>query len=200
MAYAVTTHRTIQRQLKSKLERCLRYGGFEDADASVSTEVTHEAQDLPSEKSSCRTDVELRLPNETLAFEIKMSKSDCVNWFTQRRDYRYVGLSPVLVVSKKLAFYLAPHHKKTLSGSYVVWDEYESDWFWQHDCVPNGVRSEFSVSDPITFVDECPECGCWTKADYPVIHCANCHWRASDDRLKESDSLVDACWKCGDHR
>jgi len=187
------THDGLKRELAGRLRRWVKYAwDFEslgyrqmfdhrtDYTNAVATEVEHRG-DLPSGKDKCRTDVELELPPETLpdvlAFEIKMSTADAKNWFTQRQDYTAAGLLPAIVMPKRIAYQLAPHQDQTLQDSYVVVDEREHEWYWQHMATPPEIDRQFTVADPLETYDECPECGCWTRTkDGAVIRCANCSW------------------------
>jgi len=182
------THDRIQRQMRERLKRYAQFAydseleGYESAFESrqrvkdaVRTETKHSSS-LPSGKDYCRTDVELSLPAETLAFEIKTSTSDARNWFTQREDYRSAGLTPGLVIPERTAYKLTPHASDVLCDSYIVINERNRDYHWNHATVPAGIDTQFTVNDPIQFYDECPECGCWTKSPGYSVSCANCNW------------------------
>jgi len=178
--YGGATHDATQRHLQHRLLNCLERSRVPESDWSLSEEVTHKEGDLPSGKSRCRVDVELDAEASSFAFEVKMSKSDCMNWFTQRRDYSYLGLTPVLVTTLSVAFKLAPHYEETLSESYIILDTRSHDWYWPS--IPGDMfKSQFDPSEPFSPTDNCPECGCWTKAKLPVIRCANCNWNRLED-------------------
>jgi hypothetical protein len=173
--YSGVSHDATERDLRNRLHHCLEYSTVPASKWSVAEEVTHSDSELPSGKSRCRVDVELNVRDSPYAFEVKMSKSDCVNWFTQRRDYRAIGRTPVLVTTLSVAFKLAPHYNETLSDSYIILDTRDNEWYWPS--MPDKVfKSKFTPEEPFTPTDQCPECGCWTTAKLPVIRCANCDW------------------------
>jgi len=186
---AALTHDRIQRQLRKKLRRYVKfawdsnlngiqwmYDDRHDVLNAVSTECEHTGS-LPSGKDYCRTDVELKLPDETLAFEIKTSTNDAKKWFTQRQDYRATGLSPAIVLTKETAYKMTPHVGDTLESSYIAIDRRDHTYHWNHESTPPGIDTQFDVSDPISPHDYCPECGCWTNSTGHSVNCVNCDWR-----------------------
>jgi len=182
------THDRIQRQLRERLKRYAQFAYdsglehypfvYESRQAvkeAVTTEKTHDVT-VPSGKDYCRTDVELDLPRETLAFEIKTSTSDAKNWFTQRKDYRSLGLKPALVIPQRTAYKLTPHLSDTLRDSYIIINEQSRDYYWNHASTPEGIDTQFTVGDPMECYDKCPDCGCWTKSTGYTVSCTNCRW------------------------
>ena len=187
MSIAIT-HDRIQRQMRKRLKGYAQFAydsglegyasAYETRQAvkeAVTTEKSHNGR-LPSGKDYCRTDVELDLPGETLAFEIKTSTSDAKNWFTQREDYRSIGLTPALVIPQRTAYKLTPHLSDVLRDSYIIINERDRDYYWNHATTPDGIDTQFTVGDPIDCYDKCPECGCWTSSTGYSISCTNCNW------------------------
>jgi hypothetical protein len=174
-------------EIKRKLERKLNHALNETDGWSVDTEVTHKSN-LPSNKSRCRTDVELEFLEHNIAFEVKMSVSDAKNWYTQRIDYDYLGMTPTLVTTLNTAVKLAPHQYRTLGENHIIIDTKDGGWYWKNDVpVPyKYIQLEFESAQAFEFVDQCPECGCWTDSAKSAwsIYCANCDWRVAVDDLK----------------
>lgn len=171
-------HDTIKHQLARELRSYARYheqvAGLESP-PRVEKEVTHHSDSLPSEKSTCRSDIELEVNDTVYAFEVKMSEADLKNWFLQRQDYIFVGLEPVLVLSETLAYEIAPHQEKTLRDSYVVYTN-DKEWWWNAKTEPANIEKVFETDKSVSIVDQCPYCKAWTECRFPVVQCVSCDW------------------------
>lgn len=187
------SHDELERELKTALEaydsgvdwRTDNRSGI-PINVDIEVEPRQQYERLPSGKSAIEPDVLFTSDMNRIAFEVKTSKSDLVNWFVQRRDYEFVGMTPVLAIPHKLAYQAAPYQRRTLRPHYVTYDVSTSRWSWHADLGLADIEQYFDGNREVVEIDACPECGAWVSLSGRRFGCAACDWYSQIHELEAS--------------